>query len=146
MRRRRIVWLGAVVFVVAAAGVLSIMRTLHEPSAIALLRDSLGVLRMAADSCRLALDAKQEGLLAYNSRLDSMRGRVREMESHDPRGVPADSYGIYMGLFEAYNDSAAAWDARVAALQSRHSHCRALTEEHNAIADSLRRLLAERAR
>jgi hypothetical protein len=146
MRGRTVIWLVAAVLVLAAAGILSIVRTLHEPTSIALLRDSLGVLRTAVDSCRDDLDAAQASLLDYNERLDSLRARVRGMESLPPRGVPADSYGIYMGLFEAYNDSVSAWDARVDGVQARREECLVLTEAHNAIADSLRRLLAERPR
>jgi hypothetical protein len=146
MRRRRIAWLGVAVVVLATAGVFSIVRTLHAPAAIAMLRDSLSILRTAADSCRIELDTGQEGLLDYNARLDSLRARVREMESRDPRGVAADSYAIYLGLFEAYNDSVAAWGGRVDELQTRHGDCLVLIEAHNTVADSLRRLLAERAR
>jgi hypothetical protein len=146
MRRRTLAWLGAGIVLLAAAGVLSVTRLMQHPTAIAILRDSLGVLRAAADSCTVQLVEQQAGLLDYSARLDSVRGRVRELESRDPRGVPVDSYQVYMGLFDAYNDSAAGWSDRVDTLHAVRDRCRDVTEAHNAVADSLRRLLADRAR
>jgi hypothetical protein len=136
----------AAVLVLAVAGVLSLARVLHEPSGVTVLRDSVAVLRAAADSCRNALDAGQAGLFEYNARLDSLRGRVRGLEAHDPRGVPADSYQVYMEAFAAYNDSARAWQAHVDTLQAQLERCRAVTQSHNALADSLRQVLTSRQR
>jgi hypothetical protein len=141
---RRLFWI--VMFGIAllgAAGIWTVARTLREPTAIAIMRDSVQALRAESDSCRQLLDAGQAELHEYNERLDSLRGRVRELESHDPRGVPADSYAIYMGIFGQYNDSAAAWDGRVDALQDELQRCRSITESHNEAALTLRRLLLE---
>jgi hypothetical protein len=142
MRRKKIVWLVSGAALLAMAGILSLADVLHERDGVTALRDSLAVLRAAADSCRVAVDDDQAGLHEYSERLDSLRGRVRGLEAHDPRGVPADSFGIYMEVFERYNDSARAWDARVDSLQAGLQRCRAVTESHNMLADSLRRLLS----
>jgi hypothetical protein len=146
MPRGTVLWITFAIAVVAAAGILSVGRTLRQPTAVAVLRDSLQVLRVAADSCRAVLDDGQAGLREHNALLDSMRGRVRELEAHDPRGVPVDSYAVYMDVFEAYRDSAAGWGARIEVLQDAREHCRIVTERHNLLADSLRRLLIDARR
>lgn len=146
IRRRRIAWLAAVILVLAVAGVYTVARSLRQPAALALARDSLQTLRAAADSCHAALEEGQAGLHEYSAFLDSTRARVLELESHDSRGVPADSYGIYMRIFEQYTDSAAAWAERVEFLQADHERCRVVTEAHNVMADSVRRLLLEQRR
>ncbi|CAN5720414.1 hypothetical protein BH23GEM9_BH23GEM9_12550 [soil metagenome] len=145
MRRGPIIAAGVIV-AIAAAGVLTLARTLGEGGAVEEMRENVNELRMAADSCRTVLDRSHGELLEYNERLDSMRGRVREMEALHPRGVPADSYGVYMGAFSRYNDSAGTWGDRVNELQVELEDCRVLTETHNAALDSLRRLLRETQR
>ncbi len=102
------------------------------------LRLELRALRTAADSCRAALAREQAELRASDARLDSLRRAIRFYESLDPRGVPADSYDIYMNAFEAYN---AGVPGRAAAGDTLAAHWRACTEivvRHNAIADSAR--------
>lgn len=146
MRRKTIGWLAAVILISALAGVYTVARSLRQPTAVAVLRDSLQVLRAAADSCHAVLERGQAGLHDYNAFLDSARGRIRELESRDPRGVPADSYAVYMRVFQEYSDSSADWTERVERLQTEHERCSAVTEAHNVRADSLRRLLLERQR
>jgi hypothetical protein len=136
----------AAVLTVALLGILTIGRTLHHPGAIAEMRSMVAELRAAADSCTTALELSQSELLEYNERLDSLRLRVRGMETFLPRGVPADSYDIYLRLFGLYNDSAEAWEGRVESLQMEREQCRAVTDRHNAAVDSLRRLLMDAQR
>jgi hypothetical protein len=139
MRRRRVQALLILLLLLAGAGIYSVSRALREPTELAMLHDSLAVLRAAADSCREAVDSAQVDLLAYNTWLDSLRGRVRQLESHDPRGVPADSYDVYMGVFDRYNDSVGTWQGRVESLQAGQERCLAVTAAHNELADTLRR-------
>jgi hypothetical protein len=139
------VLVGAAVLL-AAIGIVSLARVLRQPGAIAEMRASVQELRAAADSCHALLGTGQEELLAYNAQLDSMRGRVREMEALHPRGVPADSYGIYMDVFRQYNDSVAEWGGRVDLLRAERERCVDVTGRHNAALDSLRRLLAAQRR
>jgi hypothetical protein len=131
-----------IAFAAVAIPVLYVIgRANRPPALIPPLRDSLQVLRLAADSCRADLDRGTALLHAYDERIDSLRTRVRRFESLDRRGVPADSYEVYLGAFEQYNDSVAGWTARTDTLRVRLDRCRTLTETHNMIADSLRRLL-----
>jgi hypothetical protein len=143
MHRRRFLLLLAAAIVIAGAGLLSLGRTLGQPGAIAQTREALQVLRTAVDSCHAALAGNQEELLAYNEYLDSVRTRVRDLEALHPRGVPADSYRLYMQEFQRYNDSVAIWDARVAELTTARDECAVVTTAHNEMLDSLRILLLQ---
>jgi hypothetical protein len=144
--RRTPALLIALAVLAAAAGIVTIARTLQHPGAISEMRATVAGLRAAVDSCRAVLDASQAGLLTYNAQLDSLHGRVREMEGLHPRGVPADSYDVYMSVFRQYNDSVAGWDARVAELRDERERCVGVTDTHNAALDSLRRLLSAQRR
>lgn len=139
MRRVHMLIIAGVVLV-AAAGVLTLGRTLRHPSAVAEMRAEVADLRSAADACRAELEESHEALLRYNVRLDSMRGRVRELEGLHPRGVPADSYPVYIELFRSYNDSAGMWSGRVDSLQADLEACRTRADAYNAALDSLRAL------
>lgn len=134
-------WVIVAAVAVAAFALLRVGRILRGSNAVTSLRDSVAVLRTAADSCRAELDAGQSRLRAYHDRLDTMRSRVRGFEALDPRGVPADSYRIYLQAFHLYNDSAAGWQARVDSLQTQLDSCRVVTDAHNTAADSLRALI-----
>ncbi len=100
------------------------------------LRDEMSSLRFAADSCRLALEAEESRLRASDARLDSLRGRIDFFESLDPRGVPADSYELYMRAFNAYNARIPGRAAAGDTLKAHFESCRAIIEQHNLIADS----------
>jgi hypothetical protein len=126
-----------VVIVVAFRGI----RGMRQSVPHAALRDTIAVLRAQSDSCRSIVDARAAALRAYDRRLDSMRARVREMEALDRRGVPVDSYTVYMSNFNAYNDSAAAWPPREDTVRALDARCRNITEQHNTLADSLRELV-----
>ncbi|HSJ23169.1 MAG TPA: hypothetical protein VK929_00695 [Longimicrobiales bacterium] len=145
MRRRYLV-LALVTSAIIAAGLLTVARTFRHTGAIEAMREVIADLRTATDSCHAALAGTQGELLAYSDWLDSARTRVRDMEGLDPRGVPADSYAVYMDAFRVYNDSAAAWDARVSELQVERDECAATTAAHNAAIDSLRQLLEQQRR
>jgi chromosome segregation ATPase len=136
--------LGAVLL--AAGGIVSVSRMLQHPGPVEDARAELRQLRAEIDSCQAALDTSQAGLLAYNDQLDSLRGRVREMEALHPRGVPADSYAIYIETFRQYNDSVAGWEQQVETLQETRSDCVSFIAQHNMMLDSLRRLLAAQRR
>jgi enamine deaminase RidA (YjgF/YER057c/UK114 family) len=143
MHRRRFLVLLTAALVIAAAGVLSIGRSLRQPGAIAQTREALQELRTAVDSCHTAVSDNQQELLTYNAYLDSVRARVRELEALHPRGVPADSYASYMREFSRYNDSVGIWDTRVTELQTAREECAAVTAAHNELLDSLRMLLLQ---
>lgn len=102
------------------------------------LRQEVARLRAAADSCRSALDVEEAALLASNARLDSLRGVVEYYESLDPRGVPADSYEVYLDVFNAYNRGVPIQEAAGDTIQLHWRACLEITERHNALADSAR--------
>jgi hypothetical protein len=105
------------------------------------LRETIIALRVQADSCRSQVDAYAASLRAYDVRLDSMRDRVRELEALDRRGVPIDSFRIYMQVFNAYNDSVAAWPPLEDSVRALDARCRLVAGQHNMLADSLRNLV-----
>lgn len=107
------------------------------------LRGELQDLRAASDSCREAVAAEEARFRSYSGQLDSLRARVREYEALDPRGVPADSYAAYLETFQTYNRGVPRWNATAETLQAHWGACREITESHNAVADSARRLAAE---
>lgn len=141
----RKVWL-LVILVIMAAGVVQVARLMRPHNRLEDARDRLLALRAATDSCSAAVDDGEAALQLYNAEVDSMRARVRAYEALDPRGVPQDSYVIYMEAFNAYNDSAAAFEPRADTLRAELERCRELARRHNLMADSLRRMLAARAR
>ncbi|HSK17983.1 MAG TPA: hypothetical protein VK912_02510 [Longimicrobiales bacterium] len=128
---------GIVVVVVLAFRGVRAMR--HSPQEI--LRDTLATLRNRADSCRSEVDQRAADLREYGRRLDSMRARVRELEALDQRGVPVDSFRLYMSVFNAYNDSVAAWPPLEDSVRALDARCRVVAEQHNVFADSLRELV-----
>lgn len=108
------------------------------------LRDSIRVLRVAADSCQARLDVQSASFQEFDARLDSLRHRVREFEGRNPAGIAADSYAVYLEAFDSYNDSVAGWRQRADTVRARWAVCRDIAEQHNQFADSLRRLLEQR--
>jgi hypothetical protein len=132
--RSWLIMAGIVVVVVLAFRGVRAMR--HNPQEA--LRDTLATLRTRADSCRSEVDQRAADLREYDRRLDSMRARVRELEALDQRGVPVDSFRLYMSVFNAYNDSVAAWPPLEDSVRALDARCRAVAEQHNVFADSLR--------
>jgi hypothetical protein len=132
------------VLVLLASAVLAVRsladrrRTARE---ISELRDDIYVARVATDSCRNAVAYAEMSLRRFGDAVDSVRGQVRSLEALDERGVPEERYDEYMRLFNAYNDSVALWDDRVAKLRADEAACRSVIERHNLLADSLRRRL-----
>jgi hypothetical protein len=132
-------WVAVVLMAAVFAWELFGMR--RPPDIVTPIREDLRVLRAAADSCKSALEADQLRFETFDDRLDSMRTRVRDLEAIDARGVPADSYSVYLGAFDRYNDSISGWTTRADTVRARWERCLAVTEEHNLLADSLRRIL-----
>lgn len=134
-----VLWIAVILLAAVFAWELYGMR--RSPDVITPLREELRVLRAAADSCATSLEADRMRFDSYDERIDSLRDRVRDLEAIDERGVPADSYQVYLSAFDRYNDSIAGWTRRADTVRARWDRCRMTTEEHNALADSLRRIL-----
>lgn len=130
----------------AALGVMIIVDLLVPPSPedqLRALRSQLAQLRLASDSCRSALEREEKRLRAADARLDSLRGRIDHYEGLDSRGVPADSYEIYLEAFDTYNAGIPARKVAAETLVAHWRECRALAETHNRTADSAREIAEE---
>jgi predicted nucleic acid-binding Zn-ribbon protein len=115
-------------------------RTANE---ISRLRDDLYRARASSDRCRNALANSESALRQLSLTIDSLRSRVDSFEAIDGRGVPANRYDEYLELFDSYNDSVTVWEARERRLRESEASCRETIESHNALSDSLQRVLEE---
>lgn len=107
------------------------------------LRDDLYRARVASDRCRSSLVTSESSLLTLTATVDSLRSRIDSFEALGNGRVPANRYDEYLTIFESYNDSVAAWETRSERLRTAEASCRDVIEGHNAISDSIQRVLAE---
>lgn len=108
-------------------------------------RRNLGLLRTASHECVAEVEQAQGRLESQNTRVDSLRAVVREMESLDPRGVPSERYEAYLETLEAYNLSTDAWQARADTLAARRDRCETLVRYHNALQDTVEAMVRARS-
>jgi hypothetical protein len=135
-------WLAVLVLLASAIlAVRSIADRRRTAREILDLRDDIYAARVAADSCRNAVAYAEMSFRRFGDAVDSARGQVRGFEALDERGVPKERYDEYLEVFEAYNDSVALWDDRVAELRADEAACRDIIDRHNRLADSLRKRL-----
>ncbi len=139
-RRPFLVMLAISVVAFVAIVVIDLLTPIPPNERLRVLRQEMADLRMAADSCRQALSGEEARLRASDERLDSLKSLIDYYEGLDPRGVPADSYEVYIDIFNTYNEDIPARAAGGDSLQVHWATCRDLTEQHNAIADSARAL------
>ena len=142
-RRPFLVMLTIAVVAFVAIVVIDLLTPIPPSERLRVLRQEMADLRMAADSCRQALSGEEARLRASDERLDSLKSLIDYYEGLDPRGVPADSYGVYIEIFNTYNEDIPARAAGGDSLQVHWAACRELTEQHNAIADSAQGLAEE---
>lgn len=114
-----------------------------EVQAIERLRTHLAELRSGVGACRAALEREHSAFERYRASVESLLEAVREYETLDERGVPADRYEDYIDTFDRYNESLAGWQARADSLAVHDDACRGLTVRHNETADSLRQHLED---
>lgn len=107
------------------------------------LRTDLYRARVSSDRCRGSLQTSEASLRDLGLAIDSLRSLVDSFEALDGRGVPADQYPEYLEIFDSYNDSVASWEGREERLRTAETSCRMTIEGHNAISDTLQRVLAE---
>lgn len=110
-------------------------------SEVTRLRDGMYRARVTADRCQRGLIDSETALQAFNERLGALRARVDSFEALDPRGVPEPQYDAYMVVFNAYNDSVAAYGVQEQRARSAEESCREVITEHNTLQDSLQRIL-----
>jgi hypothetical protein len=107
------------------------------------LRDELYRARISADRCRGSLQTSEAALRSLSITIDSLKTLVDDYEAMDRRGVPAGQYDEYLGVFDQYNDSVAVWEGREQRLRTAEASCRSTIQGHNALSDSLQRVLIE---
>ena len=109
------------------------------------LREELYRARAGADRCRASLLNSESSIRELSAAIDDLRDQVDEFESGEggARSVPAAQYEEYLETFERYNDSVAVWESREQRLRATEASCRETIETHNALSDSLQRVLQE---
>jgi hypothetical protein len=130
---------GALIF----AGSVRLVERQRTAREITGLREELYRARMGADRCRNSLVNSESSLQDLGLTIDSLRGRVESFETMDGGGVPANQYQEYLILFDSYNDSVEVWASRERRLRAVEASCRATIQGHNALSDSLQRVLQE---
>jgi len=105
------------------------------------MREDLYRARVASDRCRNSLVTSESALLTLTATLDSLRDRVDSLEALGNGQVPAVRYEEYLTVFDAYNDSVAAWETRSERLRTAEASCRSVIEGHNALSDSIQEVL-----
>lgn len=128
-----------------AGSIWTLVERSRERQEILDLRDRVARARISADSCTNTLAYDQMLFRQFDQAVDSLRGEVRALEELDPRGVPEERYDEYMERFRGYNDSVAVWERRAEGLRTSDAACRTLIERHNALSDSVRGVLEEKA-
>lgn len=107
------------------------------------LQEALRAQRLDADACRRELATADAGFREHDQRVDSLRDRVDAYEALHPDGVPADSFGVYLEVFDEYNEAVERWQERAEALRRQREACVDVVETHNELSDSLRGVLEE---
>jgi hypothetical protein len=106
------------------------------------LRDNLQLARQAADDCSVALRAEEDSFRAFRLRTDSVKSRIGSLEGLDRRGVPADSYRVYLEAVDSFNAAVPGWAAAADSIAAHRAACEDLVRSHNVLADSARGLAA----
>ena len=126
---------------ITAGAILSVARRPPTPRQLFFrLRPELQLARQAADGCRVALRAEEDRFRALRLRTESVKSRIGFLEGLDRRGVPADSYRIYLEAIDSFNAAVPGWSAATDSIAAHRSACEDLVRSHNELADSARRL------
>jgi hypothetical protein len=118
-----------------------IVETRRVSAEITRLREELYRARVTSDRCRSSLLSSESSLLTLTGIIDSLRSRVDSFEALGAGRVPGDRYDVYLGVFDAYNDSVATWETRSERLRSAEASCRSVIEHHTAVSDSIQDVL-----
>ncbi|MEX2528368.1 MAG: hypothetical protein WEA09_12090 [Gemmatimonadota bacterium] len=136
--------LSALLLVSAAAA--AAYRTTLPPSLreqALVLRGEVGELRGEIHKCQSSLQADEVDFRGFQTNVDSLQEQIRGFESLHPEGVPVDSYPRYMKTVEEFNAALPQWSELSDSLEVAWERCRALTQHHNRLADSLATLVTE---
>jgi hypothetical protein len=106
-------------------------------------REEVRLAQAEAERCMEHLAASNLRFQSQRRQTQAFQSRIDALEALDDRGVPADSYDVYLETVERFNASIEGWELRGEALVTTQQRCRALVEDRNVLADSLRRILVE---
>lgn len=107
------------------------------------LRSEIDALQERVDECLARRGALEARFRQAVDRTEALGERVRELESLDPDGVPAERYAEYLELFDEYNESIPEWERLGEALREEGERCRRLADAHNDRLGRLRELMVE---
>jgi DNA repair ATPase RecN len=106
-------------------------------------RDVVREARAGWEACLDTLDVVERRFRTQAEETERLQARIHRLEAMDPRGVPADSYEVYLEVVDRFNATVQGWEGRLAALRAREAACQDLLEARNELADSLRALLED---
>lgn len=134
----------AVAVGVLALGVRAYIQTQDKIDEVESLRAVMLEARAGVDACFVERDRAQSIFDQTDRVVDSLRAVVDDAEIPLPeggRGVEEARYPEYLGTVETYNLSVREWEEAADSLQAVDARCRPLVEAHNALVDSLTRIL-----
>jgi chromosome segregation ATPase len=142
--RRRILIGMALLILMAGASALSRVSQANSAAAVAEeLRVELLEVRNQLQVCLATQDRVELRFQTLTRDTERLRAELDELESLDPRGVPAARYTEYMQRVETFNESVPEWERQAEELRTLSARCRELIEVHNVRADSLQRFLVD---
>lgn len=130
---------GSLVFFAALASGPVLERN-RRAGQIQALRLALDQARYTADSCKVSLAREEQDFRLFDEVVDSLRIATDGYENPEQGGVLQEEYEEYLAVFDLYNTSVEAWQARADSLQANEARCRLLIEAHNEMGDSIRRI------
>jgi hypothetical protein len=134
----------AVAVAVLGLGVRAYIETQAKIDEVESLRAVMLEARAGVDACFVERDRAQSIFDHTDRVVDSLRAVVDDAEIPLPeggRGVEEARYPEYLGTVETYNLSVREWEEAADSLQAVDARCRPLVEAHNALVDSLTRIL-----
>ncbi len=138
---------GALLVLIVVAGAVALRAALSAGTSprerIESMFEDLQELRFEVNTCMAAMDFDERAVERRLAGTDSLRARIDALEALDPRGIPRDSFPVYMELVDRFNARVAAWDTIGEQARSSRDECEILVERHNVLGDSLRSYLME---
>lgn len=103
-----------------------------------LAREQVRDAQAGVDRCLEGLGMAEEAFVSQRTETEALRAQIRRLEAMDARGVPADSYVVYLETVDRFNASIERWGSRGDEVGGQYDTCRALIEDRNAKSDTFR--------
>jgi hypothetical protein len=103
-----------------------------------LAREQLRAAQDDVERCLAGRDVAEREFTDQQTETQALRARIRRLEGLDARGVPADSYTVYLETVDRFNASVERWGDRGEDLDGIQSACRELIDARNAWSDTFR--------